>query len=215
MPDTPPDRAHLFIDGNNWFHSLKDIVVAAPFALSYAKISQKLVGPRDWVSTGYYIGALKQDWNARDYAAQRSFLAQIQKDDPRISVHLGRLERRVTVNPLRVPLLTYIEDASKGLPPSAVLDLRALINAHAQLETLKEKAVDIMIARDILEGAIEGTYDAAYLLSADGDFTPVIESARKRGRKVYVASPSHSYNLRQTANAFIKLDAAWFSDCYR
>lgn len=215
MPETRVDRACLFIDGNNWYHSLKHANVVSPFILSYAKISQKLVGPRTWLATKYYIGALKQDWNARDYAEQRSFLSRIQKDDGRISVHLGRLERRTVVNPLRLPLLTYIEDPAKGLAQGVVADLRALINAYAQLETLKEKAVDIMIARDILEGAIDDEYDAAYLLSADGDFTPVIESARKRGKKVYVASPGHSYNLRQTANAFIKLDAAWFADCYR
>jgi hypothetical protein len=40
------DRAILFIDGNNWYHSLKRNGVGAIGDLDYAKISQKLLGPR-------------------------------------------------------------------------------------------------------------------------------------------------------------------------
>ena len=57
------DRAILFIDGSNWYHALRANGVRARGELSYSKISQKLVGPREWVSTRYYIGAMKQDWN--------------------------------------------------------------------------------------------------------------------------------------------------------
>jgi len=175
-----PERACLFIDGNNFYHFVKGCV-AAPGALSYAKLSQKLIGTRTWVSTGYYIGAMKQSWNAKHYADQRSFLTQIQNEDRRIRVHLGRLERRSEINPLAAPLLAYLDDPSATLPVSAANSIRQLIEAHAQVETLKEKAVDIMLARDMLVGAIDGEYDCAYLLSADGDFTPIVESARQRG----------------------------------
>jgi hypothetical protein len=37
---------------------------------------------------------MKQEWNAEDYANQRKFLSLIEKDDPRITVHLGRIEKR-------------------------------------------------------------------------------------------------------------------------
>ena len=103
--EAPPDRAILFIDGNNWFHALRAGRVPSPIELSYSKISQKLVGPREWVGTRYYVGALKQDWNARDYANQRKFLSLLARDDSRISVHLGRLEQRPVNNPLAEELL--------------------------------------------------------------------------------------------------------------
>jgi hypothetical protein len=40
------DRGVVFIDGNNWFHSLKTAGVTDKFRLDYAKISRKLLGPR-------------------------------------------------------------------------------------------------------------------------------------------------------------------------
>ncbi len=210
------ERACIYIDGNNFYHFVKKCV-SSPFALSYAKLSQKLVGARTWRSTGYYIGALKQDWNRKHYADQRSFLARIQADDSKVSVHLGRLERRVEINPLAAQLLAYLDDPDCAIPPKAASEVRLMAEANAQVETLKEKAVDIMLAHDMLEGAINDEYDCAYLLSADGDFTPIVESVRKKGKKVFVASPVPGYSsqLARTANTFIKLEPPWFQDCYR
>lgn len=211
----PPDRAVIYIDGNNWYHFLKTQDVVNPFNLSYAKISTKLVGPREWKETRYYIGALKQQWNAVDYRNQRAFLSIIRKDDSRITVHLGRLERRFQENPLVDPILRLVEDPKAGIPKPAQQQLRGLVKGFAKVETLKEKAVDVMLARDLLVGAMKDEYDAAYLLSADGDFTPVVESARELGKKVYCASPGYSSELHKVANTFIVLAAEWFGDCYR
>src|SRR5713226_9232611 len=159
-----PDRAILYVDGNNWYHFVADkqqgLGIVNSFDLSYAKISAKLVGPREWRGTRYYIGALKQDWNPKDYANQRAFLAMIQKDDPRISVHLGRLERRAQDNPLVDPLMRLVEDPKSGIPKPALMQVRALVKGFARVETLKEKAVDVMLARDLLVGAMQDAYDS-------------------------------------------------------
>lgn len=214
-PKPPPDRAILYIDGNNWYHFLSDRGVPNTFDLSYSKMSLKLLGPREWKETRYYIGALKQDWNPYDYRNQRAFLSAIQKEDARITVHLGRLERRAHENPMVEPLLRILDDPKTGIPKPVDRELRRLARGFSRLEVLKEKAVDVMLARDLLVGAIKNDYDAAYLLSADGDFTPVVESARELGKKVYCASPGFSSELKKFANTFIKLPADWFKDCYR
>ena len=210
-----PERAVVFIDGNNWYHSLRETGVASLRRLSYSRISQKLVGRRRWSETRYYIGALKQDWNPAAYAAQRAFLSLLPRDDPRITVHLGRLERRFHQNPLAAALLAALDDPRIQIPMPARDDLGALAESYRSVETLKEKAVDIMLARDFLEYAAGDRLDVAYLLSADGDFTPIIESARRRGKKVYVASPGYSSQLQRVATSFIRLDRHWFADCYR
>jgi uncharacterized LabA/DUF88 family protein len=210
-----PDRAILYIDGNNWYHFVTSCGVKNLMDLCYAKMSMKLVGPRDWKQTRYYIGALKQDWNPIDYRNQRSFLSKIQNDDRRVSVHLGRLERRFQENLLVNPLLRLLDDPKVGIPRAAQTQIRALAKGHSRIETLKEKAVDVMLARDLLVGAIKDEYDAAYLLSADGDFTPVVESARDLGKKIYCASPGYSSELNKVANTFIALQPEWFDDCYR
>jgi hypothetical protein len=54
------DRAVVFIDGNNWFHSLRHVGVQSRLLLDYRKIAEKLLGPREWVATKYYIGQVSQ-----------------------------------------------------------------------------------------------------------------------------------------------------------
>ena len=45
------------------------------------------------------------------------------------------------------------------------------------------------IAVDMVVKAMEDEFDVAYLLSADGDFVPAVETVRKMGKKVFAASP--------------------------
>lgn len=77
------DRAVVFIDGNNWYHALCHVNVEDRARLDYRKISEKLLGPREWVATRYYIGQVNQKFNAPLYAQQRSFLASLESTDPR------------------------------------------------------------------------------------------------------------------------------------
>jgi uncharacterized LabA/DUF88 family protein len=119
-------------------------------------------------------------------------------------------------NPLAEALLYIVNDPKLPFDPKVRGQLRALARGHARIETLKEKAVDIMLALHMVEMARTGEYDAAYLLSADGDFTPVVVTVRQQhGRKVYCASPGFSSALSGVANTFIKLEKEWFDDCYR
>ena len=187
--------------------------VTNPLRLSYVKISEKLTGPRVWVGTRYYIGALKQNWNPQDYANQRTFLSQIQQEDKRITVHLGRLERRIIKNPLKPHLNALLSDPR--LDKELGITLRKLIGTYGSVETLQEKAVDVQLAIDMVEMALAGDLDSAYLLSADGDLTPPVASLKARGKKVYVASPGFSSQLEQVADAFIHIKRDWFADCYR
>jgi uncharacterized LabA/DUF88 family protein len=57
--------------------------------------------------------------------------------------------------------------------------------------------------------------DSAYLLSADGDFTPAVKAVRCHGKKVYIASISYGAQLAAAANSFIRLPPDWFDTCRR
>lgn len=72
---------------------------------------------------------------------------------------------------------------------------------------LVEKAVDVQIAVDMVLGAYRDEYDHAFLLSADGDFTPAVAAAQEMGKRVYIATPGKSFQLGQAANTFIRLDS--------
>jgi len=61
---------------------------------NYATVSCKLVGPREWTATRYYVGQVRQQENTILYSAQRRYMAWLGARSPRISIHYGRLEQR-------------------------------------------------------------------------------------------------------------------------
>jgi uncharacterized LabA/DUF88 family protein len=214
VPIFMADRAIVFIDGNNWYHSLKDCGVARLGDLSYSKISEKLVGPaRQWLATRYYIGRVNQGAEPVMYAAQRRFLSALEKDS-RITAHFGRLEPHRVKNELSIKLLEYLANISQPLDPVVRRELKFLAQQHAQETIVSEKAVDVKIAVDMVVMAERDEYDCAYLLTADGDFTPAVEAIRATGKRVYAASPGKGAQLAASVNTYIPLKRAWFDDCF-
>lgn len=210
------DRAILFIDGNNWYHALRDVGVGDLGRLDYRGISEKLVEHRRWIGTRYYIGRMDQQWSPRHYAAQRSFLARLKRDDPsRISIHLGRLERRSEQSEAARELLQYLAGLPKRIDGEVYRHLVDLGRRHREVEVLVEKAVDVMLAVDAVMMAQRDEYDVAYILSADGDFTPAVRSVLELGKTVFAASLLPGARLRSACHAFIRLQPDWFKDCYR
>lgn len=209
------DRAVVFIDGNNWFHGLCNIGVADRGRLDYAKISQKLVGPREWLETRYYIGQVSQKDNSLLYASQRSFLASLRSTDPRISIHLGRIEPRTASNEAAQELAAYLAKNGRHLDRTVLSELSGIAAKHSEATVFVEKAVDVFLAVDLVTMALAGVYDAAYILSADGDYTPAVEAVRARSKKVYAASCLPGARLASVVNSFIRLKRQWFDDCYR
>jgi uncharacterized LabA/DUF88 family protein len=209
------DRALVFIDGNNWYHALCEVGVEDRARLDYKKISEKLLGPREWGGTRYYIGQISQEYNPALYGQQRSFLASLESTDRRISVHLGRIEPRTASNDAAKELREYLGKLAIKIDTSVFAELNAIAKRHSQTTIFVEKAVDVYLAVDLVSLAISDAYDAAYLLTADGDYTPAVEAVRKLGKKVYAACPLSGAQLAKAVNSFIHLQRDWFDDCYR
>ena len=211
---TTPDRAILFIDGNNWYHSLRNAGLNEVGRLDYARVSEKLIGPsRKWVGTRYYIGQVRQQSQPTLYAEQRRFLARLTNRDNRITVHLGRLEPRSVDNPAAYELSAYLGSLTTPIDSTVYRDLFELANRHRVVETQSEKAVDVMLAVDMVQMAMRDEYDAGYILSADGDYTPVAAAVHALGKKVYAASPAYGAQLAAKVKSFIRLTPSWFNDC--
>jgi uncharacterized LabA/DUF88 family protein len=209
------DRAVVFIDGNNWYHGLRDhLGLRDLLELDYSAISRKLLGPRTWAGTRYYIGRVQQQGNTELYASQRRFLARLVATHPLISYHLGRLESRTIRNEAAAELREYLSNLKVRIDPTVFGELMTLAKRHREAAVIVEKAVDVHLAVDMVVMAERDEYDAAYLLSADGDFTPAVHAVKSLERKVYAASPLHGAQLGAAVNAFIHLDAPWFNDCY-
>lgn len=80
-------------------------------------------------------------------------------------------------------------------------------------KVLVEKAVDVMIAVDLVTMAYKNEFDAGYLLSADGDYTHAVSVARGLGKKIYGAAPGDCAQLSQVCNNVIRITPEWIASC--
>jgi uncharacterized LabA/DUF88 family protein len=205
----------VFIDGNNWYHSLREAGITGTGQLNYAKVSEKLAGPgREWVGTRYYIGRVNQGQAPQLYADQRKFLAFLTATDHRITHYLGRLETRRQPNEAAIELRQYLSGLKTRIDTRVFQDLMNVAKRNVLVDVMSEKAVDVMLAVDMVLMAERNEYDAAYLLTADGDFTPAVAAVRSLDKPVYAASPATGAQLAAAVTKFIPLSHGWFADCW-
>lgn len=82
------------------------------------------------------------------------------------------------------------------------------IAALSKVMVTVEKAVDVMLAVDMVAIAIRNEYDVAYLLAADGDYTPAAETLRSVGRTVIAAAPRAGAQLAAKVDTYMRLKKA-------
>lgn len=206
-------RTIIFIDGNNFYHGVKSLGLLSG-GLHYEKFSEKLAIDGQWLETRYYIGKVRQEGDLTRYANQRKFLHFLEKFN-RVRYFLGRVESRPaerTARQLSRWLNSLPERCGIKISGDAIAELRAI--ADKRSVQYVEKAVDVMIATDMISMAYEDKYDVAYLLSADGDYTPAVKKVRGIGKKVFVASAIDGHALRQVADDFIRLRKESFHGCW-
>lgn len=172
-------QAILFIDGNNWYHSLKRIGVDS-YALDYQKVAKKLLMERrELIEIRYYIGKVRD--NIAQIRLQEKRLKNLRSQ--KIITFLGRIEKSNTRNPMATTLNEILERSGIRIPNDIRDELTQL--THKTIPTYTEKQVDVKIAIDLVSMALKNDYDVAYLLSADGDFVPAVEEAKNSGKKYF------------------------------
>jgi uncharacterized LabA/DUF88 family protein len=209
------DRAVFFVDGNNFYHAARSAGVTTLGEIDYCKIAAKLMGPRSFCGLRYYVGRVRQDGDQRLYAEQRRFITQLEAQSPLISTYFGRLELRERRNEAADDLKRYLQSMPTRLEPAVYKALFEIAQRHETTSVHVEKAVDVMLAVDLVVMALQDRYDAAYILSADGDYTHAVDEARRLGKKVFAASAGNGHQLKLACNAFIPLAREWFDDCYK
>jgi len=77
------NRVFIIIDGNNFYHRLKELKLKNLLNFDYERFSQFLVGKRKLVLKKYYIGAIREESNnlkSRELmAGQQKLLGKLQK----------------------------------------------------------------------------------------------------------------------------------------
>lgn len=215
LGSTVTDRAVFFVDGNNFYHAARAAGVSSLGDLDYCKVVAKLRGPRAFAGLRYYIGRVRQEGDERLYAEQRKFITQLEAQSSLISTHFGRLELRERRNEAADELKAYLQAMPVRLETAVYRDLFDIAQRHQTSSVHVEKAVDVMLAVDLVVMAHQDKYDAAYILSADGDYTHAVAEARRMGKKVFAASAANGHQLKLACNTFIPLAREWFDDCYK
>ena len=211
MAESP--RAILFIDGNNWYHSLKRIGVNSD-DLDYQEVAKKLLlDGRKLAGIRYYIGKVND--NIARIRRQEKHLKNLRLQE--IHISLGRIEKNTIPpknNPLIEKLNQILDRESARIPDDVRRELTQL--SREQIPVYAEKQVDVRIAVDLVSMAQRDEYDVAYLLSADGDFVPSVEETRRLGKQVFAVSASSGWQLGNAVDTFIRIPSSdWFNGCYR
>lgn len=79
------ERIFIIIDGNNFYHRLKELELTNLLSFNYEKFVQFLIGHRFLVSKNYYIGAIREEYgNPKSkelMRGQRKLTGKLQKDN--------------------------------------------------------------------------------------------------------------------------------------
>lgn len=78
-------RVFIIIDGNNFYHRLKELELVNLLSFDYEKLTKFLIGRRFLVSKNYYIGAIREERNNPKskelMIGQQKLVGRLQKDN--------------------------------------------------------------------------------------------------------------------------------------
>jgi uncharacterized LabA/DUF88 family protein len=85
-------------------------------------------------------------------------------------------------------------------------------NVFKKAKGTQSKGVDVTLTSDFVSHAYRNSYEVAYLVAGDGDYVPMVNEAKRAGKRVVVAFfENHGLNdeLRIAADHFIDLSKSF------
>jgi uncharacterized LabA/DUF88 family protein len=164
-------RAVALIDGFNFYHPIKNHQKSRKECLQWLDYSSLLRYYSERVRNIekhtleqiYFFSALAKHRNKKDPHTTGRHLVYINAlKHSGVTVLLGEFKRKTK---------TYFKN-------DCVYKPQAEKSCTFQLESWEEKETDVRIACKFLELAVNDTFDICYLLSADSDLVPAIETLR-------------------------------------
>jgi len=105
------ERVLIIIDGNNFYHRLKELKLKNLLSFDYEKLTQYLIGKRKLVLRKYYIGAIREEPNnpksKKLMAGQQKLLGKLQKQGWEIG--LGHMLRTDAYHEKGVDVLMAVD----------------------------------------------------------------------------------------------------------
>jgi len=207
-------KAIIFIDGNNFYHNLKQMRIK-PKNIDF----QKLV---EFISNHFklklhqvkYYNSVPTLRDGKElYYSHLRFIDNLKKI-PKFSVKTRKLQVHSTTELLREKsLLIESMDLCNSCKPIVKENILDSIGNVKK----KEKGIDVMLAVDLVECAIKKEADYLIVLSGDADFIPAMDLARKNNEEVLSVSLAKGYSreLRGKFKFFVLGKTVLMEHCFR
>lgn len=168
------ERIAIFIDGGNFHHLVLKKLNRTELDFDFEKFVNFLSGSRSISSNckRYYIGTVREkegDDNSKYAMSKQTRLFSILKKNF-WNIRTSKLKTRNET--------ILVDERMEGHKELLKIGMKEI-----KYERKREKGIDVMIATDIIVGAVEDTYDTAIVVSSDADLLPAIQWVRSKNKK--------------------------------
>lgn len=168
------EKVQIFIDGGNFYHlALKKVRVGENDFL-FEDFVKFLANGRVIVSQGkrYYVGTVREkegDLRSKKAMSKQTKLFTTLKSTG-WEIKTSKLRRRIERIKIDSRVRNFKELHEKGVK-------------EIEIQTIREKGIDVKLATDLIVGAVDNRYDTAIIISSDSDLIPAIDWVRIRSHK--------------------------------
>jgi len=194
-------KAILFIDGSNFYHSLKKQGCLPFDADGFSKLFGRLSRLYN-IEKIYFYDAVKNI--VRDptgYSKQQGFHARLLESHPRIVIKTRKLRYLADVRDSKIKQ----SGKKAGITDSCINKLRSFLMEMDLIKLTKEKGIDVQLVVDAIEEARKGGNIHIIILSGDADFVPAVSLIKTYKVEVINLHPysGSSTELRNACNKHI------------
>lgn len=170
-------RIAIYIDGGNFHHLAIKKIGITENEFDFEAFASFLASDGTITTKRYYIGTVREregdDASKKSMSRQTSLFAELKK----YHWYLGTSKLKTRIETITVDHRMEQYQKIKDIGISEIV-----------YERKREKGIDVMLAVDLVVGAVEDTYDTAIIISSDADLLPAIKWVREMKKKqvVYV-----------------------------
>lgn len=195
------NKAVGFIDGNNFYHTAKKNQL--PYRrVDFSKIMKFVCEKCKLTYGGFYyynsVPDLKRD--EKIYYEQMAYFDVVRHMDKNLDV----MPRKLRYSSAQEILERYHQKKQNlealGLCDNCKKKVDSACFNCVMEKSKREKGVDVKIAIDIVQKALDDEYDACILFSGDADFVPALQLIQKQGKQAissFIRCKGYSWELRQ------------------
>lgn len=173
IPSMTNKRIAIFVDGGNLYHIALKKIGVTELDFDFDNFVDFLANGRtiEREYKRYYVGTVRE----RDGDPRSKYLMSRQT---KLFASLKKHQWKLRTSKLKVRTETVAVD-ERMVEYQKILDLGI---TEISYERRREKGVDVMIATDLIVGAVENRYDTALVISSDADLLPAIQWVRQNGK---------------------------------